>query len=64
MPTKQGWPSDRRCLGSRGQARVSRVRIRVLRTNSVTGARHTEGQPNWQKPRLNLGNPLVGFERN
>ena len=39
---------------------VSRVRIRVLRTSSVSGARHTERQPNWPKPRLNLGNPLVG----
>ena len=48
-------------MASRGQVRVSKVR--VFRTNSISGARHRGRQPSWQIPDLNLGDPLVGCEQ-
>ena len=50
MLTKEGRPSDRPCLDSRGQVRISRVRVfrvMVFIANSVSGVRHRRRQPSW-----------------
>ena len=52
MPKKWGGPSDRPWFDSRGQVRVSMVR--VFRVNSANGAMHKGRQTGWPKPGLEV----------
>ena len=58
MRAKLGPSSDRLCLASKGQDRVSR--IRVVWAISVSGARHGGRQPKLPKHRLYPADPLGG----